>query len=75
MLSALAAILAARQAIFTGAFTPPRPGDPDVLRSQLSQARPLRQGHHRDQASLRHEVRVINQTSHGSSPAHATIAP
>jgi hypothetical protein len=38
-----------------------RPGHPDVLPGQLIQARLLRQGHHRDQASLRHEVRVIKR--------------
>ena len=38
-----------------------RPGDPDVLRGQVTQARPLRQGHHRDQASVRHEARVIKR--------------
>jgi hypothetical protein len=38
-----------------------RPGDPDVLRGQVTQARPLRQGHHRDQASVRHEMRVTKR--------------
>ena len=32
-----------------------------MLRSQGTQARPPRQGHHRDQARVRHEVRVIKR--------------
>jgi hypothetical protein len=40
---------------------PAGPGDPDVLCGQPAQARPLRQGHHRDQASLRHQMRVIKR--------------
>jgi hypothetical protein len=35
--------------------------DPDMLVHQGSQARPLRQGHHRDQPRLRHEIRVIKR--------------
>jgi hypothetical protein len=36
-------------------------GDPDMLCHQVRQPRPLRQGHHRDQARPRHEVRVIKR--------------
>jgi hypothetical protein len=34
--------------------------DPDMPCGQLTQARLLRQGHHRNKARLRHEMRVIN---------------
>ena len=61
MLSAPAVIPATRHPIFTGAFTPHGVPDPDVLCGQLAQAGPLRQGHHRDQARLRHEMRVIKR--------------
>jgi len=40
---------------------PARAADPDVLRGQAGQARPLRQGHHRDQARPRHQMRVIER--------------
>jgi hypothetical protein len=33
--------------------------DPDMFCHQLTQGRPLRQGHHRHQAGPRHEIRVI----------------
>ncbi len=33
----------------------------DVLRDQVRQARALGEGHHRDQASVRHEVRVVER--------------
>ena len=34
---------------------------PDVLREQPGQADPLGQGHHRDQAAVRHEIRVVER--------------
>ena len=40
---------------------PARPGDPHLLTSQVTQARPLREGHHRDQPGLRHEMRVVKR--------------
>jgi hypothetical protein len=36
-----------------------RTGDPDVICGQVTQASPLGQGHHRDQAGPRHEIRLI----------------
>ena len=38
--------------------------DPEVFCGQPGQARPLGQGHHRDQARLRHEMRVIKRRVH-----------
>ena len=61
MLSAPAIIPAARQLTFTGAFTPAPVTDPDMLCDQAAQARPLGQGHRRDQARPRHEIRVIKR--------------
>jgi hypothetical protein len=49
---------------------PARPADPDMLPDQFIQASPLRQGHDRDQARPRHEMRLIKP--HRSSRAHAT---
>ena len=40
---------------------PARAINPDMLCDQAAQARPLRQGHHRDQARPRHEIRVIKR--------------
>ena len=34
---------------------------PDVLRDQVRQAGALRQCHHRDQAGVRHEIRVVER--------------
>jgi len=34
---------------------------PHVLREQFRQAGALREGHHRDQAAVRHEIRVIER--------------
>jgi hypothetical protein len=36
-------------------------GRADVLRDQLAEAGALREGHHRDQAGVRHEMRVIER--------------
>ena len=49
------------------------PPDPDMPSHQSCQARLLGQGHHRHQASPRHQIRG-HRTSRGSSPDHATIA-
>jgi hypothetical protein len=48
-------------ATFTWAFTPARPGNLHLLTSQVTQARPLDQRHHRHQASPRHQIRVIKR--------------
>jgi hypothetical protein len=40
---------------------PARAVNPDMLCDQAIQARPPGQGHHRDQARLRHEIRVIKR--------------
>ena len=40
---------------------PAVPARPDVLRDQVRQAGPLRQRHHRHQAGVRHEIRVIER--------------
>jgi hypothetical protein len=40
---------------------PARPGDPDMIGGQIPQARPLSEGHHRDQPGLRHQMRVIKR--------------
>ena len=40
---------------------PARPAEPDMLPHQAAQARPLGEGHHRDQARLRHQMRVIKR--------------
>jgi len=61
MLSAPAIIPAARQRTFRPGVHPAPVADPDMLVHQGSQARPLRQGHHRDQPRLRHEIRVIKR--------------
>ena len=61
MLSAPAIIPATRHADLQVRVHPARPADPDMLRGQVRQARPLRQGHHRDQARPRHEIRVIKR--------------
>ena len=61
MLSAPAIIPATRHGTFSCAFTPHRAINPDMLCDQAAQARPLRQGHHRDQARPRHEIRVIKR--------------
>jgi hypothetical protein len=37
------------------------PARADVLRDQFLQAGPLGEGHYRDQASMRHEVRVVER--------------
>ena len=41
---------------------------PDVLREQFRQAGPLREGHHRHQAAVRHKIRVIED---GAGPREA----
>ncbi len=41
---------------------------PDVLREQFRQAGALGEGHHRHQAAVRHEIRVIE---HGTGPREA----
>ena len=61
MLSAPAAIPATRQLTFRPAFTPRRAADPHMLVGQPRQPAALRQGHHRDQAGPRHEIRVIKR--------------
>jgi hypothetical protein len=40
---------------------PALPAGPDVPREQPRQAGALREGHHRDQAAVRHEIRVIER--------------
>src|SRR5262249_141577 len=40
---------------------PARPADPDMLSSQISQARPLSHSHRRDQPGPRHQMRVIKR--------------
>jgi hypothetical protein len=37
------------------------PARADELRGQLAETGALRQGHHRDQAGVRHEIRVIEE--------------
>ena len=61
MLSAPAAIPATRHGDLQLRVHPARPAEPDMLRGQVLQARPLRQGHHRDQPGPRHEIRVIKR--------------
>ena len=61
MLSAPAIIPATRQGTFTCAFTPHGRPIRTCSPARSAQARPLRQGHHRDQARLRHEMRVIKR--------------
>jgi hypothetical protein len=61
MLSAPAIIPPTRHGIFTRGVHPARAINPDVLCDQAAQARALGQGHHRDQARPRHEIRVIKR--------------
>jgi len=34
---------------------------PDVLRDQAAEPGPVREGHHRDQPGVRHEIRVVER--------------
>jgi hypothetical protein len=62
MLSAAMAMPATSHGTFRDAFTHPGTGRrPDMPHHQLTQAQSLRQGHYRDQARPRHEVRVIEE--------------
>ena len=40
---------------------PAFPARPDVLRDQIAEPGALRQGHHRDQPGVRHEIRVVER--------------
>ena len=48
-------------ACLQGRVHPARAGHADMLAGQIGQPCPLRQGHHRDQAGPRHEIRVIER--------------
>ena len=61
MLSAPAAMPATRQPTFRSRVHPALAAGPDVLREQSRQAGALGEGHHRDQAAVRHEIRVIER--------------
>ena len=72
MLSAPAAIPATRHGDLQVRVDPALAARPDMLRDQLRQPGALRQGHHRYQAAMRHEIRVIERCLVRES--YATIA-